>query len=722
MTRELRVPTPSASSLERNWTGRLCSPWISSTALALLTLAVFWSAARCDFVNYDDPDYVTSNPHVQSGLTWDNVRWAFTTGHASNWHPLTWLSHMLDCQWFGQDPAAHHLVNVAFHIANTVLLFLLLRRMTGAHWGSAFVAALFAVHPLHVESVAWISERKDVLSTFFLLLTLVAYTRFVELSRPQPPPNATPSIKPKPKAARHSGPPSTPQAPAVAAQGSSRLYYFLSLTGFALGLMSKPMLVTTPFLLLLLDYWPLDRLRFTAKGAPFKEISRLTLEKVPFLAMSLLSCVVTYLVQQHGGAVSTSLSLAQRLSNALVSYCRYLGKTLWPEDLSVLYPHPGQWPLWQVLLAGAVIAALTVAVMLWARRRPYLPVGWFWFLGTLVPVIGFVQVGIQSMADRYSYVPAIGLFLMVAWGVPECLPALPRRGSALAGAAALVLVLCAFLTGRQIAFWRNSETLFRRATQVTSKNFLAYNNLGFYLAGHGKVNEAMEDYRQALAINPLYEDALNNLGYSLAGLKRHAEAIPLYEAALRIRPNHVEVHNNLGNALSEVGRLPEAIQHYRFVLKQQPDHADAHNNLGIALAMQGKLEEALEHFRAAIRFRPNYASAHSNLGNGLAAQHKFDEAITEYQESLRVNPKDPQAHNNLGNVFTEQNRLEEAITQYQEAIRLNAENPEAQFNLGIAFAREGKNGEAITHYQEALRLKPDYAAARKQLNTLQPGR
>jgi len=480
--------------------------------------------------------------------------------------------------------------------------------------------------------------------------------------------------------------------------------------------------VTVPFLLLLLDWWPLQRLKFEHGFRLGNVPGSLLAEKVPFLALSFGSSVVTFLVQQKGGAVSTSLTLVQRLGNALVSYARYLGKTLWPENLSVLYPHPGQWPVWDVAAAGALLVAITATVIVLGRARPYFAVGWFWFLGTLVPVIGLVQVGIQSMADRYTYVPTIGLFIIVAWGASEFVPNVPWRKPILAAASTLALLSCAFVTVHQLQYWRTSEALFRRAVEVTDKNYLAYNNLGYYLAGKGRVDEAMEYYRKALEINPRYEDALNNLGYALAGKKRHAEAIPFYEAALRIRPNQVEVHNNLGNALSEVGRVPEAIEQYNFVLKQQPDHADAHNNLGIALAMQGRLDEALEHFRAAIRFKPDYASAHSNLGNGLAAQHKFDEAIAEYRESLRLNPKDPQAHNNLGNVLAEESRLSEAIPQYLEAIRLNPDNPEAQFNLGIAYARLGKTAEAASHYRETLRLKPDYAAARRQLDAMEQGR
>jgi protein O-mannosyl-transferase len=699
--------------------------------LALATLAVFAPVAWQGFVNYDDSDYVTENTHVQSGLKWGNVVWAFTTGHASNWHPLTWISHMVDCQLFGQWGGGHHLVSVGFHILNALLLLLLLRHMTGALWRSAFVAALFALHPLHVESVAWASERKDVLSACFFLLTLWGYVRYVSKSEGRSP-------KAEGSFPNHQAP--IADSRSLTAGGRAG-WYCLALGMFALGLMSKPMLVTVPFVLLLLDYWPLRRLELQTQdsGAAAAEerrraaapgpsrftfhvsrIPRLLLEKVPFLALAAASSVATFIVQRKGGAVSTVLTVGERISNALVSYARYLRKMFWPNDLSILYPHPGHWPAWQVIAAGTLVLAITVAVLLLARRRPYLAVGWLWFFGMLIPTIGLVQVGIQSMADRYSYLPLVGLFIMLAWGLAELVPGRPWRETALAWGAGLALVACALLAARQIRFWRDSEALFGHAVRVTRNNYLAFNNLGFYLNNRGRTAEAMENYRLALKINPAYEDALNNLGYSLAGQKRYAEAIPLYEAALRVRPNHAEVHNNLGNALSEVGRIDEAIEHYLIVLKQKPEHADAHNNLGIALAMKGKLAEAMPHFYDAIRYKPSYASAHSNLGNALAVQHKLDEAIKEYQTALRLKPEDAQAHNNLGNALAEKGRVDEAVGHYREAMRLNADNPEAHFNLALALLRLGQRPEAVVHLKEALRLKPDYPDALRQLQSLTP--
>ena len=533
----------------------------------------------------------------------------------------------------------------------------------------------------------------------------------------------------------------------------SSLFYLTCLTFFALGLMSKPMLVTLPFLLLLLDYWPLHRLRPSALNSSPRQseaaagqpatLWRLLVEKIPFFALSLLSSYVTFVVQRKGGAVSTSISIGARLANALVSYVQYIAKMFWPEKLSVLYPHPGHWPAWEVAASGGLLLAIFVGVTALARKRPYLAVGWLWFFGTLVPVIGLVQVGVQSMADRYTYVPVIGLFIMLVWGGGELILGRIGNGQSLnlqapsskgtssaqhrsnvaglvvarawSSLAALSLVACALLTSRQLQYWRDSEALFRHAVLVTKNNYLAYNNLGFFLSRKGKTAEAMENYRKSLSINPAYEDALNNMGYVLAGQKKYVEAIAYYEAALRVRPNHVEVHNNLGNALSELGRIDEAMEQYEMVLKQKPEHADAHNNLGIALAMRGRLDEAKSQFQQAIRYKPSDAGAHSNLGNALAVQHKLNEAIREYQESLRLKPDDAQAHNNLGNALSEQGLLADAIVHYQQALRLNADNPEAHFNLGMALERQGRRQEAVGHYTEALRLKPDYPEAQKQL-------
>jgi tetratricopeptide (TPR) repeat protein len=632
--------------------------------------------------------------------------------------------------------------------------------MTQNHWRSAVVAGLFALHPLHVESVAWISERKDVLSTFFLFLTIGAYVLYARARSQEAEPRSQqlarqeskdkkqekagrkPSVQPRKKSLRAAITQEGGPRPNLDVHGSalrnppsvrgafSSPFYVLSLALFVLGLLTKPMLVMLPFILLLLDWWPLERIPEIGPGRTegtreylhrmLKTCGLLLVEKLPFFLLAVISSVITFRVQKAGGAVSASLTFDQRLANAVVSYVRYIGKMLWPENLAVLYPHPGSWATWQVIGSLVLLLAISIAVILLARKRPYLAMGWCWFVGGLVPVIGLVQVGIQSMADRYTYVPLLGLFIMLVWALCDTAPAWPWRERAFALCGTLALLACSGLTWRQVQFWRNSETLFQHAVQVSPNNYLAYNNLGYYLADRGKTAEAMTNYLKSLSINPNYEDALNNVGHALAGQGKFLEAIPYYEAALRVRPKHVEVHNNLGNALSELGKVDEAIWHYLVALKENPEHPDAHNNLGIALAMQGKIEDAIPHFRSAIRFKPTDAGAHSNLGNALAAQQQLEEAIGEYQESLRLNPNDAQAHNNLGNVLLQQNRLDQAIPHYYEALRLNGNNPEAHFNLALALTRRGKREEAIAHYREALRLKPDYAEARRQLELLAP--
>ncbi|MGA2177216.1 MAG: tetratricopeptide repeat protein [Verrucomicrobiota bacterium] len=658
-------------------------------SLAAAVLAVFWGASRCDFVNYDDPAYVTSNSDVQHGLTRAGFLWAFTTDAASNWHPLTWLSHMVDVDLYGMKPAGHHWSSVLLHAANSVLLFLILRAMTGALWRSALVAALFALHPLRVESVVWISERKDVLSGFLGLLAIWSYVRYADEFKVQ--------------------------------SSKRKVFYAAALVFFALGLMAKPMLVTLPFVLLLLDYWPLRRV---PPDFNRRAIVRLVVEKAPFFILTVVSSVITFVVQRRGGAVSplAGLPLPARLGNAAVSYVRYLAKTFWPARLSVLYPHPGHWPPWEVAGAVVLLAALTVWVVWRGRAQPYLAVGWFWFVGMLAPAIGLVQVGIQSMADRYSYLPGVGLFIMTVWGAHELLPGRAAARWLWPAAGGLALAACAVLTPLQTRHWRNSETLFLHAVAVTESNYLAYNNLGFYLSNRGETEKSMRYYQRALEINPNYDEARNNLGFALAALGRFQEATNQYIKALSINPHLTEAHNNLGNALGNLGLADAAIHEYQAALAENPRHADAHNNYGIALAMRGRLDEAIEHFRLAVLYKENYASGHSDLGNALALKGDLAGAIQEYEICLKINPNDPQAHNNLANVLTQQGKLEEASRQYRIALELKPENPEAHFNLGCCLAKQNRRAEAEAEYLLALRQRPDYRQAQEQLQALRKER
>jgi tetratricopeptide (TPR) repeat protein len=673
------------SELSRLWKAHTRE--FTALLLALMTLAIFWPVAMHDFVNYDDDDYITANPQVLSGLKAHNVVWAFSTSHSSNWHPLTWISHMLDCQLFGQHPGAHHLVSLGFHIANTLLLFLVLRRMTGAHWRSAVVAALFAWHPLHVESVAWAAERKDVLCAFFFLLTLWAYGRYAEFNIQ----NA--------KFKRQ-------------AMG----WYSAALFLFALGLMSKPMVVTLPFVLLLLDYWPLRRV----SGLEFRLSSwrKLIVEKLPFLALSAASSVITFLAQRAGGAVATTYALDDRLDNAVVSCARYVGKMLWPTNLSVFYPHPGRWPGGALVAAGVFLFVVSAAVIKLARQRPYVAVGWCWYLGMLVPVIGLVQVGMQAMADRYTYLPMIGLWILLIWGAGDLLA--PRAGRPVAAAAVAIVCLaaCAVQCRQQVRYWRNSGTLFEHAIRVTATNCVAYINLGSHWFSQGKFDEAILQYKRALACNPADEDSLYNLGLTFFRLKQYQEAIACYEAALRVSPDRLRTHHDLAMALGEAGATDQAVHHYRLVVARDPCHAGAHNGLGTVLVKQQRLDEAAAEFRHAIRCATNLPAPRLNLALLLVEQKRPAEAIIEYREYLRLKPDDGEAQRSFADLLTQDEQVEEAIRHYREALRLKPDYAEAHCNLGHALARTGRLDEAAAHCREAVKLKPDLADAQNNLGII----
>jgi len=661
----------SSTAKDKGWVVLACA------ALAAATMAVFWGARQCQFVNYDDPAYITSNEAIQQGLTARSVRWSFQTGAASNWHPLTWLSHLADVELYGMDPAGHHWTSVLLHAANAVLLLLVLRRMTGALWPSAFVAALFALHPLRVESVAWVSERKDVLSAFFGILAVWAYVRYADHSR--------------------------------ASTRNPKLFLGLGILLFALALMSKPMLVTLPVVLLLLDYWPLGRL---SRG-----LAALVREKIPFFVLAAASGVVTFLVQRRGGAVSslTGMPAWARVENAFVSYARYLGKIFWPARLSPLYPHPGYWPWWEVAGAVALLAAITIWVIRRARSQPYLLVGWFWFLVMLAPAIGLVQVGIQSMADRYTYLAGVGVFLMLTWGANEWIQ---TQRWVLGAAAALALGVGAFLTPRQVAYWRTSGTLFQHAVEATDKNYLAYNNLGTYLSDQGEIKQAMTCFQKSLAINSNYDEAHNNLGFALASLDRCQEATNEYIRALSLNPHLAMAHNNLGIALGKLGFSDAGIHEYQIALKENPNLADAHNNYGVALIMRGKVDEAIAQFRLALECRQNYLGAHSDLGNALGLKGDLEGAIREYEFCLKINPQDPMVRYNLGLALLQQGKLDAAAAEYRMALTLKPENPEAHLSLGYCLAKQGRRREAEEQLALALRQRPDYPEARRELEAL----
>jgi hypothetical protein len=572
-----------------NSNGHLSSgPALICLILILAVGGLYHQVRSYEFVSFDDGLYVTENYRVQKGLARDNLNWALTTTHASNWHPLTWASHMLDVQLFGLDAGRHHLTNVYFHILNSLLLFWVLRRMSNNLWQSGFVAAVFAIHPLHVESVAWVSERKDVLSAFFWMLTIGSYARYVR--RPDP------------------------------------VKYLMTLLLFILGLLAKPMGVTLPFVLLLLDYWPLGRIQLalTSGNSLRRSLDRfrhLVLEKIPFFIFTLASCIVTFYVQRSGGAVASldSYPLTVRISNALVAYVSYIAKMLRPVDLAVFYPHPGSIPAWQVLTAAAVLISITVLVLKAMKERPYLAVGWFWYFGTLIPVIGLVQIGGQAIADRYTYIPLIGLYIMVAWGVPDILCKWRYKKIGLIFASTVLILALMGLTGLQIRYWAGNFTLYDHALKVTSQNHVAHNNLGVTLMEKNKFPEAAQHFAEAIRIKPDQADGYYNIGVIFEKQNNMAKAIEYYGKALKKNSKHIYSHNNFGNALVRKGRYHEAIQHYSVALKFAPDDPEIQNNLGVAFIHVTQPDQAIDHFRRALEIRPGYTDAATNLQKATKA-------------------------------------------------------------------------------------------------------
>jgi len=556
--------------------------------LAVLTFSTYAQVRFFSFVNYDDPCYITQNPNVEEGLSSESLSWSFTTNHCANWNPLTWISYLFDIQLFGINSGMLHLTNVFLHIANATILFIALRIMTGKLWQCAYIAALFALHPLHVESVAWISERKDVLSTFFWMMTMLSYAWYVRRPYYQ--------------------------------EGASIFRYVLVLLCFLLGLMSKPMLVTLPFVLLLLDYWPLNRFQEqfsgdVGKAHKFSIIRALIWEKVPLFILAITISVATFIIQKDWKAVASinDLPIYVRFSNALISYTTYLVKMIWPFALAVIYPHPGKVLGWQ--FAGSLLTVACVSLMAFkaARQAPFFIVGWLWYIGTLIPVIGIVQVGAQALADRYTYIPLIGVFIIIAWGVPALVPNRRFYRSIISLCAVVIIALFTSTTWLQIKTWANSETLFEHAIETTPNNFLAHNYLADSLEKKGDLQAALHHYAEALRIKPDYELFNKNTGGALVADGKLHEAMEYFSSMLQKNPNSKNAHNGLGLILFRQGKVSEAISHYSEALKIDPLYANAHNNMGLAFFKIGKNKKAIHHFREAIKIRPGFVEANDNL-------------------------------------------------------------------------------------------------------------
>jgi Tfp pilus assembly protein PilF len=640
-------------------------------ALAAITFAVFGQTAGFGFVNYDDNGYVYENPMVARGLTLKGAVWALTYGGIGHWHPLTWLSHMADCQAYGLWAGGHHLTNVALHAVAVVLLFLALREMTGNLWRSAFVAAVFAIHPLRAESVAWIAERKDVLSGVFFMLALWAYARY--------------------------------------ARRPSRGRYAAVALAYALGLLCKNTLVTLPFVLLLLDGWPLQRM---GRMAFFWGLVK---EKIPLFLLSVGSCVATALVPEKLPDIER-LPFLERIGNALVSYGVYLRQMVYPAGLAIPYLNPPNGlPFWKVGMAFVLLAAISMVVLACWKKRPYLLVGWLWYLGMLVPTIGIVQISYYAHADRYTYLPGIGLVLAGTWWVGDWSLGWKHRRAVLGGLMAAVMGILMAGAWIQTGYWKSSETLWTHTLACTTGNYVAHHNYGFDFFEKGRVDEAITHYQSALQINPGYVQACNNLGKALIQKGRADEAITQFQRALQINPGYMEAQVNLGNALLQKGKVDEAITQFQQALQINPGFAAAHNNLGKVLLERGRVDEAITHFQEALRIDPNLAVTHINLGLALSQQGKVDEAITQYQEALEIKADDADARVSLGNLLLQKGGVDEAITQYQKALQSKPANAKAENNLGNALLQKGSVGGAIAHFQKALQLEPDQPTVQNNL-------
>ena len=665
----LRTSTTLTGGSEKIFSLAIC------LCLALAVWLVFGQTLGYEFVNYDDAAYVYGNAQVSQGLSWRGIEWAFTYGEIGHWHPLTWLSHMLDCQLYGLNPAGHHLTNVLLHTAAAILLFLGLRQMTGALWRSAFVAAVFAIHPLRVESVAWVAERKDVLSAFFFMLTLWAYVRYVR----RPP---------------------------------SMIRYGAVVLCFALGLLSKDMLVTMPFVLLLLDYWPLGRFSsFTPQV-----LLRRAAEKIPLLVLAIGSCVATALVPEK--LTADKLPFGLRMENAVVSYVIYLWQMIHPSGLACHYPNPVNYlPFWQVAGALGLLLAISGAVWAFHKQYPWLIVGWLWYLGMMIPVIGIVQISNYAHADRYTYLPQIGLYLIIAWAATGVATG-RRYGRWLLGSLASAVIVALILCARtQVSYWKNSTTLWERALAVSGDTDVAHNDLGMALVQKEQWSQAIAQFQQALKANPDYASAHDNLGVALAQEGQLDEAMAQFQQALKINRDDDLAHNNLGMALVQKGQLDEAIAQYQLALKINPDFDMAHLDLGIALAKKGRLDEAIARFQQALEINPNYDLAYFNLGNALLQKSKVDEAIARFQQALKINPDFALAHLDLGIALARNGRLDEAIFQYLQALKINPDSDTARINLGNAFFHKGEVDEAIAQFQQALKINPDSDMAHLDLGT-----
>jgi tetratricopeptide (TPR) repeat protein len=712
---------------------------IAGGLLVAATLAAFWPTFHNGFVGFDDTEYLF-NLHVKNGLSWTNLRWAFLTAHSANWHPITWLSHMLDVQFFGLNPFGHHLVSLVFHISNSVLLLFLLEKLTGKLVRAFFVAALFALHPLHVESVAWAAERKDVLSTFLFLLTLLSYVRFVELSGVSNGGALSQRWETGEQQGKDGG------LPDPSFLNRPALFYALALACFALGLMSKPMLVTLPFVLLLLDYWPLGRPVSRTLEQP-----RLIREKLPFFGMAAVSSLITFLVQHEAGAMDLNLSLNRRLINAVASYVRYLSKTFYPTNLAIYYPHPdslipsGQWPVWGIGIGALALVLLSAACVLWLKRAPWCGFGWFWYVGTLFPVIGIVQVGAQGLADRYTYIPLIGIFIVVVWAAAE-LGTRHQFARGLIGACGVAALLaCGILTRHQLKYWQRGLAAFQHAAEVSPRSAVArstlawdhlllgdheaakpqfkqalsldpflweaHDGLGVLLEKQGRTNEALTEYRAATVLRPKNADPYKHLSALYWRLGERSDALELCQTALRLNPEDVDEQLNLGGMLWQIGQRNQAVAHYREAVRVDPQHPIAHYNLGFALSEMGMVGEGAKELAEAVRLAPQYADAWVEYGRALATLGDFGNAQEQFRRALELSPTNVNVRVNLANALWMSGRTNEAASNFAAAANQQPGLGQDLLDSGKRLAAQGQFAGALGRFSLAMRLRPDWPEA-----------
>jgi tetratricopeptide (TPR) repeat protein len=644
--------------------------------LIAVTLSVYWQVKDHQFINFDDDYYVTSNSHILTGLNIENIKWAFFSTYASNWHPITWISHMIDIKYFGMNPGMHHLVNVTFHILNTILLFIILNKMTGAMWRSAFVSALFALHPMHVESVAWISERKDVLSTLFWMLTMLAYysyTRNRNVSR-----------------------------------------YMLTILFFGIGLMSKPMMVTLPFALLLLDFWPLNREGLISPAQDngaicdtinIKVLFKLIIEKIPLIVLTLFACGITFYAQSTSGSVA-STSFAFRIQNVIISYVIYLWKLIWPLKLAVFYPYPREFNMLMVLICLLFLITVTSIILIYARKLPFLATGWFWYLGTLVPVIGFVKVGDQSMADRYTYIPYIGIFIIVAWGIPDLISRMSQKKFILPGSIIIVLTVLSLRTWFQIAYWKDDVSLFSHCLEVNSDNYVALVHLAGGFVEQGKSEKAIYYFQKELSIHPTDPFALNGLGRLYNKLGQYDKSIQLYTKEIRYYPKDVNPNFDLGTIYAAKGDLDKAIKQFSYVVKLDPKYALAYYNLGTISLQKQEINKAIEYCTSALRLNYNDKDSHCLLGVALMKQERIDDAISHFSEALRIDPHFKEARDYLASAVLIK-KVDENIVRLEQDKVIEPNNPDVLQKLAVIYARKGENSKALDNLYNLAKIQPN---------------